>query len=221
MAVRSRGGRAASYPVDLADPAALAAVCEAIEREAGTPDVVVNNAGSGRWLAIDETAPGQAAAMMAVPYHGAFAVSRAFVPGMLRRGSGHFVNLTSPAAYVGIPGSTAYSAARWAMRGFSEALRADLAGTGIGVSLVVPGKVSSSYFENNPGSEERVPGIARLYRTLSPEEVARAVLRAAERGEREVFLPFLLRATLVAHRLLPRLVEWLVWRTGWKRPARG
>jgi len=217
--IRAKGGTAWPYPVDLADIGAVASVCRAIEAEVGTPDVVVNNAGAGRWLAIDETEPAEAVQMMAVPYLGAFAVSRAFVPGMLRRGSGHLANLTSPAAYLAIPGSTAYSVARWAMRGFSEALRADLAGTGIGVSLIVPGKVSSAYFDNNPGTEARVPWIARMFRTVSPEEVASAILRAVERGQREAVFPFLLRATLFLNRLAPRLVGWAVERTGWRRPA--
>jgi NADP-dependent 3-hydroxy acid dehydrogenase YdfG len=216
--IRSRGGRATPYPVDLTDLPAVAATCQAIEREVGTPDAIVNNAGAGRWLAADETEPDEAVRMMAVPYLGAFAVTRAFLPAMLARGSGHFVNVTSPACYLPFAGAAAYDAARWAMRGFSLALGADLRGTGLGVTLLVAGKVSSSYFENNPGSEARVPGISRMYRTLTPEEVGMAILEAVERPRAVVIIPFLLRMTLLLHRLVPWPVEWLVLQTGWKRP---
>lgn len=218
--IRSRGGKASVFPVDLADLDAVASTCAAIEREVGPPDILVNNAGAGRWLAIDETEPALAVQMMAVPYFAAFAVTRAFLPAMLARGTGHVVNVTSPACYFSFAGAAAYDAARWAVRGFSGALRADLRGTGIGVTLLVAGKVSSSYWENNPGSEERVPGISRLYPTLTPEEVGRALLRAVERGRALVVIPFLFRLTLLLHRLWPAPVEWIVLATGWRRPPR-
>ena len=216
--IRSRGGQATPCPVDLADLAAVASTCAAIGRDIGTPDVIVNNAGAGRWLAVDETDPAEAVQMMAVPYFGAFAVTRAFLPAMLARRSGHVVNVTSPASYFSFAGAAAYDAARWAMRGFSGALRADLRGTGIGVTLLVAAKVSSTYWENNPGSEARVPGISALYPTLTPEEVGRAILRAVERRRAVVAVPFLFRLTLVLHRLWPWPVEWIVLRSGWKRP---
>jgi short-subunit dehydrogenase len=103
------------------------------------------------------------------------------------------------------------------MRGFSEALAADLHGTGVDVSLVVPGKVSSDYFEANPGSEERIPRVARLYRTLSPEEVAREILRAVERRRRLVIRPWLLAATVFWARTFPATVRPLLQGTGARR----
>ena len=108
---------------------------------------------------------------------------------------------------------TAYAVARWAMRGFHEALRADLHKTRIGVTLIVPGEVSSSYFANNPGGEERLPGIAKLYRRLTPEEVAHAILRSVQREQREVIIPPLLHLTLRLHRVWPGLVEWALLRS--------
>ena len=186
--------------------------------QTGAPDVVVNNAGSGRWLFTEETTPAEAEAMIAVPYLAAFAVTRALLPAMLARRSGCVVNVTSPAAFCPWPGATAYTVARWAMRGFSEALSADLYRTGVHVALIVPGEVRSPYFEHNPGSHERLPRIARrLYRTLEVEEVAALVVRAVRRERRTVVAPLLLRATLAAHRLLPRPVEWLVRATGARR----
>lgn len=105
------------------------------------------------------------------------------------------------------------------MRGFSHALRADLHGTNIGVTLVVAGKVSSAYFENNPGTEERLPKIGRLYPTLTPEQVAAAIVKAIQKNRREIIIPFSLYLTFQLHRFLPRLVESFVVRTGWQRPS--
>jgi len=215
--VRACGATSLPRAVDLADAAAVAEVAAAIQHEIGAPDLIVNGAGAGRFLFVEETSAADAAAMMAVPYLAAFHVTHAFLPAMLARGRGHIVNITSPAAFLPWPGATAYSAARWAVRGFTAALRADLHDTGIGVTLVVPGQTRTPYFERNPGSAERIPGVARIARTLEPEEVAVALVRAVERGSRQVVLPFGLRVALLAHRLLPRPTEWLVARTGARR----
>ena len=216
-AIRAEAGIAYVFPVDLAGLAAADAAAATIVRELGVPDVLFNNAGAGRWLATEETSAEQAAEMMAVPYLAAFALTRAFLPGMLARGSGAIVNMTSAVGFVALPGATAYGTARWAMRGFSEMLRADLDGTGVVVTLIAPGKVASPYFAHNPGSEERIPRITRLYPTLTCEEVAEQVVRAVERGRREVVLPFLLRLTILTRRVLPGPVDWLLRKTGWRR----
>src|SRR5687768_8838763 len=73
--IESAGGRAHAYPVDLGDVAAAKQVGEQIVREHGAPVALVNNAGAGRWLAIDETDPAEAVAMTAVPYLGAFSLT--------------------------------------------------------------------------------------------------------------------------------------------------
>jgi short-subunit dehydrogenase len=151
--------------------------------------------------------------MMASPYFGAFYITRAFLPAMRQRDSGHIVNLTSPAGFVAWPNATAYTVARWAMRGFHEALRADLHKTRISVTLMVPGEVSSAYFANNPGGQEQLPGIAKLYRTLTPEEVAQAIVRGVQREQREVISPPLLSLTLRMHRVWPGIVEWALLKT--------
>ena len=136
---------------------------------------------------------------------------------MLRRRSGHIVNINSPAALMPWPGATAYAAARAALRGFTEALRADLAGTGVRVTSVVAGKVSSTYWQHNPGSEQRAPWIARAIPTLSPEQVGAATVRAIERDAHEIVIPGMLKLFYQANRIAPGLVRWLVVATGARR----
>jgi short-subunit dehydrogenase len=211
------GARAHVYQADLSELAQTLAVASRIQAELGAPTLLVNNAGAGRWLFTEGTSAEEALDMMMVPYGAAFAFTRAFLPDMLQRGTGHIVNLSSPACFIAWPGASAYSAARWAMRGFSEALEADLHGTGVGVSLVVPGKVSSQYFANNPGSEQRIPSIARLFRTLAPAEVAKLIARAVERRQRLVIRPWLLNLTVHWSRWFPRSLRLLLRATGAKR----
>jgi short-subunit dehydrogenase len=219
--IKKAGGDAWVYPVDLSDAKAVEQTAQAILREVGVPDILINNAGAGRWLPLEETEPEEAVQMMASPYFGAFHILRYFLSAMRQRGTGHIVNLTSPAGFVAWPGATAYAVARWAMRGLHEALRAELHETAIKVTLVVPGAVASTYFANNPGGQERLPGIAKLYRTLAPEDVAEAIVGGVRREKREVIIPPLLRLTIRLHRFLPGLVEWTLLKTAAKRSSSG
>jgi uncharacterized protein len=166
--------------IDLSDAEAIATTARQLVASHGSPDVLVNNAGAGRWLSIVETSAEEAAQMIAVPYLGAFNITRELLPGMLARGSGQIVNLTSVAARLSWPGAVAYSAARAAMEGFTNALRADLHGSGIGVTLAMFGTVESPYWQHNPGSRERVPKSARGIRVLSTQEVASLIATAID-----------------------------------------
>jgi NADP-dependent 3-hydroxy acid dehydrogenase YdfG len=214
-------GKAASlYAVDLADAAAAAAVAQRIRFEVGTPDIIVNNAGAGQWKFVEETSTEEAIGMMAVPYFAAFSITRAFLPDMLTRNTGHIVNVTSVGARFVWPGATAYLAARWAMRGFNEALRADLIGTGIGVTLCECGVVNTPYWQHNPGSRERVPKVSKLVPELQPDEVAHAIVQAVQRTRRHVVLPLTMRLICRLHAMSPAFVQWLTTRSGFARQLR-
>jgi len=211
------GGEARIYTVDLADARAVMETAGRIKAEVGTPDIIVNNAGSGKWRFVDETSPEEAVQMMTV-YFAAFYVTRAFLPDMLQRNSGHIVNISSVGSRFVWPGATAYLAARWAMRGFTEALRADLYHTRIGVTLYESGVVESPYWEHNPGSRERVSKMGRLIPTLTTDQVGKAVVRGVEKNKRLVVIPFMMRMTYWQHVAFPWLVQWLMTVTGYRRP---
>jgi uncharacterized protein len=211
------GGVADLYPVDLTDADAVERVARRILAEVGPPDVIVHSAGSGRWLSVDETEPRQVVEMMAAPYFAAFYLTRAFLPAMLQRRSGQIVVIQSIAARLVWPGAAAYTAARWALQGFTNSLRSDLRGTGLGVTTVMPGTVRSTYFTHNPGVETRIPPISRIARSVSPEEVAKAVVDGIEGNRREVLLPSMLHLFCLLNTLSPRLVTWLCGVRGYKR----
>lgn len=211
------GGQA--YPTDLSDPAQVDTLAEQVQAKQGTPDLILNSAGAGRWLYTEETSPTEARAQMDAPYFAAFYTTRAFLPAMLARGSGWVVNINSPAARFPWPGATGYTAARWALQGFTEALRLDLRGTGLRVLSVVCSKVDTPYFTTNPGTLERAPWLAeKLIPTLSPQAVARATVRGLRTHAREVILPWQLHAFYLLHQVAPWLVEALIAYSGHRHP---
>ncbi|UXA18071.1 SDR family oxidoreductase [Mycobacterium sp. SMC-4] len=215
--VRARGAAAMVHSADLTDAQQVAALGQQVAGSWGTPDVIVNCAGAGAFQFIEETEPAQFVTQMAAPYLAACYTTRVFIEAMLARGRGWVVNVNSPGSRVVWPGAIGYAGARWALRGFSEALRADLAGTGIGVTEAVIGKVDSSYWEKNPGSEERVPTISRLSAPLSPDQAGAVVVRGVQAQASEVMAPWSTRLLAMQARLTPRPLAALMIRTGARR----
>jgi len=201
------GGSATAYPIDLADAKAIEETSAKIAREVGTPDVLINNAGAGRWLPVVKTTAEDAASMIEVPYLAAFNLTRAFLPYMLTRQSGAIACVTSPASFLAWPNAAAYIAARRALAGFTEALRSEVKGKGVSVTLVVLGTVETSYWEHNPGSRQNLPKAnLRLAPTLSADEAAEAIFAGVERRKRTVVKPAIFRVLFLLNALFPRLV---------------
>lgn len=215
--IQVMGGEAHAFSVDLKDADATAKVAAQITQQLGTPDILINNAGAGKWRFVEETTPAEAVEMMALPYFATFNITHAFLPAMLKRNSGHIVNISSVASRFVWPGATAYTAARWAVRGFTQALRADLDSTNIMVSLYESASVKSPYWERNPGSAEREPGIAAIIPKLSVEEVGAAVVRGVERNKKLIIAPFMTKVIYWNHVFFPWLIQWLLTKTGYKR----
>jgi short-subunit dehydrogenase len=193
-------------PCDVTKGDDVLRLADAVSHAHGVPDVIVNCAGAGAWRRIEETSPDDAVAMMGVPYFAAFNVTRAFVSGMLERRSGVLIHVNSPAALFPWPSSVGYASARWALRGFHEALCQDLAGTGVRSCHVVFGRVDSPYFERNAGAAENMPAVSKAIRTLTTDECGRVIARLAERPRRELIHPLMLRLFAMTHRFAPGLV---------------
>ena len=218
-AIREAGGTATAFPIDLSAAGALGELAGRIEREIGTPDILINNAGAGRWLPLLDTSPDEARAMIEVPYLAAFNLTRAFAPAMLARGSGGIVFITSPASYLAWPNASAYIAARRAMAGFAESLQSEFKGKGVFVTVVALGTVDTPYWENNPGSRDNVPKAdPRLLPTLTPEQAAEAIFAGAEAKKPFVVKPAAFRALFVMNALFPGLVASQLRRSSKKAP---
>jgi len=178
------GGR--SVPADLADPAGLERICE----EAEGVDVLVANAAvpaSGR---LDSFGGPELDRCIDINLRAPIRLARAAVPAMLARGRGHLVLVSSLAGVAATPESSMYAATKFGLRGFGLSLRQDLAGTGVGVSVLLPGFVRDAGMFADSGAT-LPPGIG----TRSPQEVAAAAVSAVERDRAEVVVaPFPLTA---------------------------
>ncbi len=205
--IRNSGGMASYYVADLSDFDMVRNVATRIRNNEGTPNIIMNNAGAGQWKYMKETTPEEASAIMAVPYLAAFAITHAFLPGLIKRKSGMIINITSAAAYMVWPGAAGYIAARWAMRGFNDSLRMELKPYGITVMLAAFAKVASEYWKHNPGSEEKIPERQSMIPELSPEIAAKHIVAGIEKDKRQVIEPWQLRLVLALSRLFPGMVK--------------
>lgn len=190
---------------DLSVPGEAARIAEV----AGPVDVLVNNAGVGLAGELDAIEPSRADALVRTNFVSALELTRAVLPGMRDRGRGHLLMVTSIAARVPVAGESVYAATKAALDQFAAALRLDLAGTGIGVSTIVPGAVATEFFARRGRPYDR-----RTPRPIPPERVAAAVLAAIERDLPEVIAPRWLRLAIVARAASPRLFDRLSMRFG-------
>lgn len=215
--IEATGGRGIVESIDASDGSAVDAMAQRVLEVAGTPDAIVHSAGAGVWRWMEETSHDDLTAMLGAPFLAAWNVSHAFMPALLARRRGVIVHVGSPASVAPWPGATGYTTSRWALRGLHEALRQDLAGTGVTSCHVLFGEVSSEYFDANPDTHEHIPRVGRLIPTIAPERAARAIVRTIERPRAQVFDPPMLAAMQAANRIAPRLVALLARRTGRRR----
>lgn len=212
--VSAFGGISTVEAVDAADGAEVLSMADRICGTMGVPDLIVNSAGAGRWLFIEETSPEELQRMMEAPFLAAFNTCHAFMEDMLERRSGTLIHVGSPAARIPWPGATGYTSSRWALRGLHEALCQDLRGTGVRSCHVVFGEVSSPYFDNNPGTRESMPTLGKIIPVLTPEQCARIILRTVERPRRHVVAPTALRLMYWLAAVAPGPTRWLIAHTG-------
>lgn len=128
----------ASFTADLAQEDGCTRLVEACRTEQLLPDVLVNNAGIGVAGRLDHVPAERWEMLMQLNLLAPMRLCREFMPGMVERGSGHIVNISSLAGWVGSQGLSAYCASKFGLRGFGESLAADLAETGVQVTNVYP-----------------------------------------------------------------------------------
>jgi short-subunit dehydrogenase len=199
----SLGARA--VVADLATPDGV----DALARQAGEIDVLVLNAGLGHSGPFEEMTQDRIDELLALDLAGAIRLTRLLLPGMVARGRGHLVFVSSIAARTGVAGEAVYAAAKAGLDAFAESLRLELAGSGVGVGVVVPAAVDTGFFARRGRPYERTSP-----RPVSPEEVARAVVTAIERDRAEVFVPSWTRVAPTVRALAPAAFRRLSLRYG-------
>lgn len=181
--IRAAGGRALAHTGDVADFQQAGELVELAVAEFGTLDILVNNAGigaSGRFL---DTSVETWDRVMAINVRGVMLGCRLFLPAMVARGKGHVVNTASMAGYFASPDLPVYAASKYAVLGFSESLRIDMAGHGIGVSAICPGIINTNIVATTVAEGESAKwqsSAVDFYkkRNYGPEKVASAILGA-------------------------------------------
>jgi 3-oxoacyl-[acyl-carrier protein] reductase len=171
------GRRAEVYRADVADDGQVNRMLEVVRRDMGEVDILVNNAGVHRGGRIHQVPPEEFALVMDTSVKGAFNCSRLVVPGMMERGWGHVVNVTSVIGLRGWPGDTAYSSAKAAMVGFTKSLAREVASRGVLVNAVAAGYITTDMTRSiTEHARNRMLKLIPLKRPGLPEEVAKVVV---------------------------------------------
>jgi uncharacterized protein len=174
----------------------------------GCVDVLFNNAGFG-WLDwLEKLDPVKdIEAQLAVNVLGLIQTTRQVLPVMIAQHSGHIINMASMAGLIATPTYSVYAAGKFAVRGFSEALRREVAPWGIHVSAVFPGGVATE-FGARAGIHRQTQTTTPAWLRLSADDVANAVVGLVRRPRSTVILPWVFRFASIANSLMPWLVDW-------------
>jgi 3-oxoacyl-[acyl-carrier protein] reductase len=149
------GVRTVVAPCDVRDVDAVERVIGDVDRELGGIDVLVNNAGGGRYAPFADLTETDWDNMLSLNVVGLVNVTRAVLPFMRGRGSGHVINIGSTRGLEGAPTTAAYTASKFAVTGLTRTLRQELAGSGILVSLVSPGGVKTGFGGIDPKEKDQ------------------------------------------------------------------
>ena len=182
---RALGVQAITVPTDVT----RASDCRRLIDTAGDVDVLVNNAGFAVLGSIAEMNPDEVREMIETNYLGTFHCTQAVLPRMLARRSGTIVNVSSITGLMGYARMSTYCASKFAVTGFTEALRDEVIGSGVRVAMVCPGTTETEFFVR--AERGKMPGASRLLPGVEAERVARAVCDAAEDGRYRRILPAL------------------------------
>jgi 3-oxoacyl-[acyl-carrier protein] reductase len=176
--LRAHGATAVGQASDVSDPGQVQRFADFVRRELGAPDVLVNNAGIGYFTDVADMSVEQFDQTFAVNVRGAFLMTKAFLPDMIRRGRGDIVNIASLAGRNPIAGAAAYAASKHALLGFSKSLMLEVRKHGIRVMAICPGTVVTP-FAGKSGLD-----IERPEQKLAPDDVAHAVIATLDAADR-------------------------------------
>jgi clavulanate-9-aldehyde reducatase len=197
-------------PADVTDSDQLAAAVDRVYDAFGCIDILINNAGVTMGGPHQNLAEERLRQMLAVNIYGPLRLTQLVLPGMLRQRGGHIVNVGSVMGLISPPGAAAYAATRAAVRAFSESLRREVRGTGIGVSTVMPGWTKTEMVQHIDWSELRRAGLLSVLATLDEARVpAQAIVYAVRYSRREILLGGLqMQAGAINFPLTPYVLDW-------------
>lgn len=209
--VREVGGEAHVIAVDLSTADATARAITHAEVALGEIDVLINNAGFGLYAPLETVPRDDLERLFAVNTFGPLTAIQASLPGMRRRGRGLIINVSSVVGKRALPMTGAYGASKYALQGFSDALRVELRGTGVEVSVICPGFTKTEF--SDKVLDYGVPRGRPRAGAMSADEVADAIFECARRPRAEIVLTGKGRTLAWLQRVSPKLTDWALSRT--------
>jgi short-subunit dehydrogenase len=205
--IESCGGRALALPADVTDAAAVRNAVRELRERFGPIDVLVANAGISVNTFVPDLCEKKIAELMNVNVIGVVNSVSAVLPDMINRGSGHLVGNSSLAAYRGLPKTAAYCASKAAVSSFLEAIRIDLRGSGVAVTIIHPGFVKTSLIEHI----RRTPYVMEL------DHAVKKIIRAIEKRKKRYSFPWQLATMARACKLMPTpMYDWFAERNSFR-----
>jgi short-subunit dehydrogenase len=209
--IRLAGGQAFAIPLDVAEQSQINNAVQTVLGSYGSIDILLNNAGMGRLNWLETLDPAVDIDMQIdVNLRGVLQVTRAVLPSMLTRRAGHIINMSSVAGLIAAPMYSVYAATKYGMRGFTDALRREVAPFGVHVSGIYPGPAATEFGQqsgDNPLKRNiKVP--RWLY--MPSEYVARRTVGLARHPRRTLILPWWFRPVIGFDTLFPGLVDWIL-----------
>jgi short-subunit dehydrogenase len=201
-------GRTLVAPTDVTERLSVEALVRRTVEEFGTVDILVNNAGIGLFAPIATGSVENMRRLFEVNFWGAVQCIQAAVPYMQSQRRGHIVNVSSVAGRFAPPYMGAYAATKHALRAVSDALRNEVAASGIGVSTIYPGLTQTSFTEAMT-QEVPVPHIPPVVRFISPKAVAERIVSAIRWNLRDVFVSPEDIVAVAGTAIAPRLFDWV------------
>ena len=212
-------GRVMSQVVDCAQRDALFSWAETVSTDTASLDALFNNAGVAYGARFADSSEENFEWLIDINFWGVVHATRAFLPLLTQAERGHLVNLSSIFGMVGIPTQSAYNAAKFAVRGFSESLQAEYMNSNLFVSSVHPGGVQTNIARsartdgagNMANADERDQEFRRLAKT-TPERAAEIILNGTARGKRRIMVGWDAWLILQLTKILPTRYHWI---TAW------
>jgi NAD(P)-dependent dehydrogenase (short-subunit alcohol dehydrogenase family) len=190
---RKRGAETREYVLDVSDRDAFFAHAKEVVADFGDVTLVINNAGVAMSGRVQDTEIDDFRWLMEIDFYGVLHGTQAFLPHLIASGDGYLVNVSSVFGLIAVPKQAPYNAAKFAVRGLTEALRLEMAveNLPVTVSCVHPGGIRTNIARSARSAPERADEISKTFDKLafsSPEKAARVILRGALRGKPRVLI---------------------------------
>jgi len=202
--------RVSRHQLDVSDAAAVAAFPQRVMAEHPVVDILVNNAGVAIGGSFEQASEADFEWLFAINFWGVVRMTRAFLPLLHASADGHIVNISSLFGLIAPPGQTAYVASKFAVRGFSESLRHELAETGIGVTVVHPGGVATSIAKRarqpsgfSADETERRTKSFEAFLTMPPEIAGETIVRGVEARRPRILVGSDAKRAALIERVMP------------------